>query len=148
MREDQLSILKMARNTYGNRNQIMVCIEELNELACVLAKYPRYDKEENAIIELTDRVLDEYADVVIVLDHVKNIVGLSDSAIQNRIDKKISRLSRWLKNGTSMQVTVDDRSVEEISCQTCAVSDYSMCKTCMSNEAIDGIKPLYRSRED
>lgn len=33
--EEMSKILKQARDTYGNKNQILVCIEELNELACV-----------------------------------------------------------------------------------------------------------------
>ena len=40
--------LEKARKTYGNKNQIMVCMEELCELACVLAKYPRYEDETKA----------------------------------------------------------------------------------------------------
>ena len=47
-----LEILKRARDTYGNKNQILVCIEELNELACVLAKFPRYNNEEDAVEKL------------------------------------------------------------------------------------------------
>ena len=45
LHEQEKKVLEEARNTYGSKNQILVCMEELNELACVLAKYPRYDDE-------------------------------------------------------------------------------------------------------
>ena len=47
--------LKKARDTYGNKNQILVCMEELCELSCVLAKYPRYADENKATSELHDK---------------------------------------------------------------------------------------------
>ena len=55
--------LEKARQTYGNKNQIMVCMEELNELSCVLAKFPRYEDEQKATQDLHDKALDEVADV-------------------------------------------------------------------------------------
>ena len=51
-------ILSKARETYGNKNQILVCIEELNELACVLAKYPRYDDDKEAVRDLYSKAID------------------------------------------------------------------------------------------
>ena len=101
--EKQIKVLETARKVYGNKNQILVCIEELNELACVLAKFPRYEDEDEAREKLTEKVIDEVADVMIILDHVQKIFGIPDEAIADRIMKKIERLERWLKNSTSMQ---------------------------------------------
>lgn len=149
--------LKQARETYGTKNQILVCIEELNELACVLAKYPRYDNEDDAKKKLHDAVLDEVADVTIILDHIQNILELTDEEILDRIQKKVSRLERWLESSNSMQQTVDDRAVEEVpQCSTC-VHDYStskfvpssavkMCNICKQAESTEGIKPYYKPR--
>lgn len=105
--------LKKARETYGNKNQIMVCMEELCELACVLAKYPRYSDESKATEELHDKVLDEMADVLIILDHVQNILGFTDEEISARIRTKIERVQRWLEHSSNMQETVDDRTLQE-----------------------------------
>lgn len=149
--EDIKNVLKLARETYGNKNQILVCIEELNELACVLAKYPRYDDENVAVKELSDKALDEFADVLIILDHVQNIMKLSDAEIDDRVCKKVSRLSRWLKSSNSMQTTIDDRAVEKTKCVTCenwSNPEYGKCKTCMSTESVEGIKPFYTPRKD
>lgn len=143
-------VLKQARDTYGSKNQILVCIEELNELACVLAKYPRYDNEEEAKKELYDAVLDEFADVMIILDHVQSILQLSDEAIHLRILKKVNRLSRWLENSTSMQRTVEDRAVELSSCKKCQNyqnPDYTLCNTCMSTASVEGVLPYYKEKK-
>ena len=149
--EEQIKVLETARNVYGNKNQILVCIEELNELACVLAKFPRYEDEDEAREKLTEKVIDEVADVMIILDHVQKIFGIPDEAISDRIMKKIERLERWLKNSTSMQRTLEDRVVGVVDCNTCQNwqnPDYSMCKTCMSTEGTEGIKPFYKQRKE
>lgn len=146
--------LTQARKTYGNKNQILVCMEELNELACVLAKYPRYEDEHQATQELYDKVLDEVADVTVILNHVMNIFGIDNRALDARITKKITRLSRWLLHSESMQETVDDRVVDEEkpSCQTCVWSTeckeedqiyINQCKACMQAQATDGTYPFY-----
>ena len=105
-------VLLKARKTYGNKNQILVCIEELNELACVLAKYPRYEDEKKATKELYQKALDEVADVYIILEHVKKIFHISEVDLSERMSKKVSRVSRWLNHSTSMQESIDDRTVE------------------------------------
>ena len=110
---DQIKeVLKKARETYGNKNQIMVCMEELCELACVLAKYPRYNDETKATTELHNKVLDELADVMIILDHVQHVMGFSDEEVSDRIKSKVERVKRWLEHSTSMQETIDDRKID------------------------------------
>lgn len=107
-----LETLQKARDTYGNKNQIMVSIEELNELACVLAKYPRYEEHDKAIVELKEKAIDEVADVLIVINHIVNIFEMSyDQDINPRIDKKVDRLRRWLEKSESMEQTTVDREV-------------------------------------
>lgn len=111
MTENEKEVLKRARATYGEKNQILVSIEELNELACVLAKFPRYEDKDQAILELIDKVIDEVADVNIVLNHIMNIFQLSEDEIDERVRKKIGRLERWLEQSSSMTQTVRDREV-------------------------------------
>ena len=144
-------ILKTARETYGKKNQILVCMEELNELACVLAKYPRYEDEDKATHELHDKILDEYADVLIIMDHVKNIADLSDTEIRNRVSAKIDRLNRWLNHSDSMQETVDDRKVVETPepCKSClrrSTEDFQneeYCGMCLRAQGTEGTSPFY-----
>ena len=113
--KDQLhmnEVLSRAREVYGNSNQIMVSIEELNELACVLAKFPRYDSENEAREDLHQKVLDEVADVEIILNHVKAILNISPTELEIRKLAKVARVERWLNNSDSMQQTIEDRTVD------------------------------------
>lgn len=103
--------LQKARITYGDINQILVSIEELAELICAVVKFPRYTNKDEARARLHDKVLDEVADVMVILDHVKNIFQLSDESIDDRINAKTERLHRWLENSSSMQETITDRDV-------------------------------------
>lgn len=128
-------ILKKARDTYGDTAQILVSTEELCELAAVCAKYPRYTDPEKARSELCSAAIDEVADVIIVLDHVINIFGLSDWDIQNRIKGKIGRIQRWLSESDSQEQTTVDRAVEEKN---------SPCSGCKHVGNFQNLKPGHR----
>lgn len=104
-------LLKKAQDTYGYANQISVANEECCELAQVLAKYIRYPDHTTAKIELNDRILDEVADVTICLEHIKMIFLISDIDLDNKIDKKLQRLEKWLDKSTSIYQTTKDREV-------------------------------------
>ena len=149
-------VLATARKTYGNKNQILVCMEELNELACALAKYPRYEDEHKATMELYDKVLDEVADVTVILKHVCAIFNITDDALDARINKKTTRLLRWLMKSESMQETIDDRAIEEKEeekpktlCDGCnrngkeiTYEEYmEHCMPCYMAQATDGTAP-------
>lgn len=104
-------VLAKARKTYGDTAQILVSTEELCELAAVCSKYPRYKTKEKAQDELHDKAVDEVADVLIVLDHIINIFGLTPVDIGDRIAGKVARLERWLNTSNSMEQTTVDRGV-------------------------------------
>lgn len=148
--EDMKKILRTARKTYGNRNQLLVSIEELNELACVLAKYPRYEDDKTAVKELYDKALDEVADVYTILEHVKAIFGISEEALWRRRTAKAVRLQRWMSNSSSMVETTKDRAVESEStsvnvCKTCKreltteETWENYCRPCFQAQATEGI---------
>lgn len=102
--------LDRARATYGDTNQIAVCIEELSELIKVLAKYFRYDKD-TAIEKLRADALDETTDVYIILEHVKGIFNLRNGEINKRAVAKLDRLNRWLNTSSDFSYTMEDREV-------------------------------------
>lgn len=108
---EDLQTLKDARDNYGFKNQILVAVEELNELACILTKYPRYDTHDKAIDKLRDKVIDEYADVIIILRHVHSIFDLMNSEVQDRVSQKVERLRRWMQDNPSFEHTTVDRDV-------------------------------------
>lgn len=111
MNEVSRILLKKARDTYGFKNQITVAIEELCELSTILAKYPRYEEHENAILGIRKKVLEEYADVVVVLDHVFSIFNLTEREVDEAIAVKIARLARWMDTDSSLEYTTKDRMV-------------------------------------
>lgn len=148
----EMQVLSKARETYGNKNQILVCMEELNELACVLAKYPRYEDENKATQELFDKVLDETADVYIILEHVKAIFGFTPQQLEDRKEKKLERVERWLTHSGSMQETIEDRCVTETMCPTCKNNKESahhyeeVCAHCLKAQATEGKAPYYQKK--
>lgn len=106
-------LLQNAQATYGYANQITVAIEELCELGAVLAKYPRYDFHDDAVDALRTKVVEETADVIIVLRHIQMIFGIQPTDVEDMMDKKLNRLKRWLESeNKSIQHTTEDRAVE------------------------------------
>lgn len=103
--------LKKARDTYGDTTQILVSVEELNELSCVCAKFPRFEDPDTAREKLYSKAVDEVADVLIILDHVINIFGLTPVDLGERINAKVARMDRWLNASTSQSQTMVDREV-------------------------------------
>ena len=106
------NLLQKARDTYGDTTQILISVEELNELSCVCAKFPRFEDPDRARKELHSKAIDEVADVLIVLDHIINIFDLTPVEIGERIEAKIGRMERWLNKSSSQAQTRVDRKVE------------------------------------
>lgn len=106
-------LLETAQANYGYANQVVVAIEELCELGQVLAKYPRYDFHDDALAALKDKVVEETADVCIMIRHIQMIFGIQPDELESMMDKKLNRLKRWLENDDkSFQHTTEDRAVE------------------------------------
>lgn len=145
-------VLSKARQVYGNKNQILVCIEELNELACVLAKYPRYEDETLATQELHNKALDEVADVYTILMHVKAILGITEEELLQRRIVKVGRVKKWLSHSNNMQETVNDRDLNN-PCADCVRDRHSKevyeecCVHCLKAQATEGKAP-YQLQKD
>lgn len=73
---------------YGN-NQLIVAIEELSELQKELCKFFRDKFNINNIIE-------ELADVIIMLEQVKIYFGITDDRLNKEIEFKINRTKERL----------------------------------------------------
>ena len=128
------NVLLDAQETYGYANQITVACEELCELGAVLNKYPRYNFHDDAVEALRDKVLEETADVIIGIRHVQMIFGIQPDELEHMMDRKLSRLKRWLENDDkSFQHTTEDRAVID-SCEGCYYWEHidrkAPCKDC------------------
>lgn len=113
MKENEIhKLLQTAQETYGYANQVVVAIEELCELGAVLSKYPRYDFHDDAMKALRDKVVEETADVVIMLRHIQMIFGIQPDELEAMMDKKLHRLKRWMESDDkSFSHTTKDRVV-------------------------------------
>lgn len=86
-----LKVLEQAILTYGRESQLNIAIEEMSELTKEICKYKRRNENQAEIIE-------EMADVYIMLEQMKMIFGISEQQINEQIDFKVARLEGRLKN--------------------------------------------------
>lgn len=109
--EKDLQVLQRARETYGAHKQIGVAAEECTELAKELIKAFRYDSFDDAVKNTKESVVDEVADVFIVLDHVIKLFNITPEDLQPHITKKLQRLEYWLDNSSSIEFTTRCRTI-------------------------------------
>lgn len=107
-----LQILQRARDTYGPHKQIGVAAEECTELAKELIKSFRYDNFHDAVTNTREAVIDEVADVFIVLDHIISLYGIVSSDLRPHIRKKLDRLNYWLEHSSSIEFTTKVRTID------------------------------------
>lgn len=94
---DKKAIYNKAIAIYGKPYQTVVAMEELSELIKELSKDIRGKSKKNAIIE-------EIADVLIMIDQIKIIKDIADEEVENEILFKVTRLNNRLyeeQNGES-----------------------------------------------
>ena len=109
--EKDLQVLQRARETYGAHKQIGVAAEECTELAKELIKAFRYDSFDDVVKNTKENVIDEVADVFIVLDHVIKLFNITSENLQPHITKKLQRLEYWLDNSSSIEFTTRCRTI-------------------------------------
>lgn len=109
--EKDLQVLQRARETYGAHKQIGVAAEECTELAKELIKAFRYDSFDDVVKNTKENVIDEVADVFIVLDHVLKLFNITPEDLQPHITKKLKRLEYWLDNSSSIEFTTRCRTI-------------------------------------
>lgn len=109
--EKDLQVLQRARETYGAHKQIGVAAEECTELAKELIKAFRYDSFDDVVKNTKENVIDEVADVFIVLDHVIKLFNITPENLQPHINKKLQRLEYWLDNSSSIEFTTRCRTI-------------------------------------
>lgn len=79
----------------GESYNLMIAMEELSELIQAISKFQRNGKP-NTKDDLYYTVLEEYADVSVVMHYIEQIVGLDQSDIDKAIHVKLDRLDNKL----------------------------------------------------
>lgn len=80
---------------YGAKSQMLKCCEELSELESAILKH--LNKGGNN----TDEVLDEMADVYIMLEQMKSVFPFGENVLDERIEYKLNRQDKRMKGVTS-----------------------------------------------
>ena len=117
--KEQKQVLSRARATYGYRNQLAVAAEECNELAIAVLKFMRYSDLAEGVVRTRQNVLEERADVEVILNHIDEIYGLTKEELEKEVVGKIDRVNRWLSKSDKLSVSMVDRAVNPISCEKC-----------------------------
>lgn len=86
--------MQKAIDTYGSTMQEDICIEEMSELTKALLKLRRGYENPNKYIELRCNIIEEIADVQIMLDQMRVIFG--DTVQQENF--KLNRLKERLSH--------------------------------------------------
>jgi NTP pyrophosphatase (non-canonical NTP hydrolase) len=82
-----------AINTYGEQPQVDTCIEEMSELTKAILKYRRAEnKNKNEAEYLEDDIIEEIADVQIMLDQMRIIFGDTSSQEEYKLNRLWARM--------------------------------------------------------
>ena len=76
---------------FGAENQILKCVEELNELGQVLCKLKSKSEKKALVIK---NIIEEIADVEIMLEQIKLILGIEESDVKKMKSYKLHRTVR------------------------------------------------------
>lgn len=81
-----------AYKTWGKIPQVLMVVEEMAELQKELVKNINRNKDN------VDKITEELADVLIVLEQLKIIYGISEETLEKIAAEKINKLKENLKN--------------------------------------------------
>ena len=96
-------LLESCIRIYGKRSQIDMAIEEMSELTKALLKERRITDE----YETSDRIAEEMADVIIMLEQLMMIFDNSEE-IQKQINFKLERQGRRIKQLVDSEFSVKE----------------------------------------
>lgn len=89
--EELQTIWQQSIDHYGKQLQSIVCMEECAELIQAISKKLRDPTSPN------DHLAEEMADVIICLNLLKLMYGITDKEIHNRVVAKTLRLSKRME---------------------------------------------------
>ena len=92
--DEWYEILDEVIQTYGSSTQLTVAIEELSELIKAITKYTRKPNNEKLW-----NLVEEMADVYIMLEQLKMMLGVDNDTLEIFIGNKIMRLKERLYGG-------------------------------------------------
>lgn len=105
VKEEKRAALDTIVDTYGIEPQVDMAIEECSELIKALLKYRRKQYGGGKFCKDIQRadIIDEIADVSIMLEQLKIIYSFSEKEIEERIEFKLNRQMERILNDESNQ---------------------------------------------
>jgi len=91
--EDEVKTMQTCLDQWGVKPQVGQAIEECAELIVALQKYINRSPQADMI----ENILDEIADVEIMLAQMRLVLEISDSTLREQIEYKFEKLSRYLE---------------------------------------------------
>lgn len=92
-----MGILDKAVEKYGER-QLDQCQEELAELIVAISKYKRAVAKRSGEIKAITDVIEEIADVRIMINQVMMLLNISNTEVNNIEITKLNRLEKRMNN--------------------------------------------------
>lgn len=89
----EIKIMKQALDQWGLNAQVGQAVEECAELIVALQKYVN----RTPLHENTEAILDEIADVEMMLAQMRLALGIDDATLRSRIEFKFDCLQRYLE---------------------------------------------------
>lgn len=87
----QRKIMKKALEKNGKLKQSVIAMEECSELIKAISKMIRYSSDEDSVCMYKDNLIEEMADVYIILDELKMMYDILEFDIEEMIKRKIDR---------------------------------------------------------
>jgi len=90
--ESEVKIMQTALDQWGVNAQVGQTVEECAELIVALQKYVNRTPQSGMV----ENILDEIADVEMMLAQMRLVLGIDDDALRKRIEYKFARLNQYL----------------------------------------------------
>ena len=90
--ENEIKTMQTALDQWGVNAQVGQAVEECAELIVALQKYINRTPQPGMV----ENILDEIADVEMMLAQLRLVLGIDDDALRERIEYKFERLNQYL----------------------------------------------------
>jgi len=90
--DNEIKTMQAALDQWGINAQIGQTVEECAELIVALQKYVNRTPQPRMV----ENILDEIADVEMMLAQMRLVLGINDDALRKRIEYKFQRLNQYL----------------------------------------------------
>lgn len=90
--EERKTVYTHAIDQYGIKPQMMMAIEEMSELTKAICKFFRVPGYIEPDTDIIDAIAEECADVTIMLEQLRLILGINDNVCEH-MDEKVRRLA-------------------------------------------------------